>query len=276
MPNWCWNHLTISSSDNDETGAGIKQFRAKLLFMVEDMESSPEVWSGAFDYLVGRADDYDEVDGWYDHNIREYGSKWQKNPKDLIESLEDDGETITMGFDSAWSPVTEFTKKLSEQYRLNIDHTFDEQGDWFAGQLLVDDGEVEVEFCDTYYKGTYKIDSCDFWEQLRNNMECWFDDIDEADDYYQSTLKELKTFLSKDELAQFDTEYNEQLETARIEQEMIEESGLENWKNYEVAGEEMIFIGCQNRKFAFRKPDYSQVYFDELPTDIKRLETNLK
>lgn len=274
MPNWCWNHLTISSSDNDENG--IKQFRAKLLFMVEDMESSPEVWGGAFDYLVGRADDYDEVNGWYDHNIREYGSKWQKSAKDFIESLEDDGETITISFDSAWSPVTEFSKKLSKQYRLNIEHTFDEQGDWFAGRLIVDDGEVEEEFCDTYYKGTYKIDSCDFWEQLTNNMECWFDDIDEADDYYQSTLKELKTFLSTEELAQFNKDYNEALDTARIEQEMIEASGLENWKNYEVAGEEMLFIGCQNRKFAFRKPDYTQVYFDELPADIKRLETNLK
>jgi hypothetical protein len=271
MPNWCWNNLVITPSENDEAGEGFKQLRAKLLFMVDDMEASPNIWGGAFDYLVGRAGDYDEVDGWYEHNIREYGSKWQKSAKDFMESLEDDGECITMGFDTAWSPVTEFSKKLSKQYRLNIEHTFDEQGDWFAGKLLVDDGEVEEEFCESYYKGTYLIDTDDFWERISSDMENWFDDLDDAQDYYDDHMKELSTFLSPAELIRFKKEFDDELENTRITNEMLESSGLVNWKDYLVNGEKMKFTGCHNRVYNFMNEGRDYLTFKTLP-EIKELE----
>jgi hypothetical protein len=211
MPNWCWNNLIISPSDSDESGEGMKRLRAKLLFMVEDMTANPKVWGGSYDYLVGRENDWDEIEGWYYHNLRVYGSKWQKSAEDFIEAVEDDGECITMGFQSAWSPVVGFTQLLSSQYRLHIEHTFDETGDWYAGKLVVDSGEILEEFCLDYYAGTYKIDEDLFWHEIRSNMECWVeDDEDEARSQYASTLKQLD-FLSPEELKQLDDEFNKAL-----------------------------------------------------------------
>ena len=180
MPNWCNNSMTITSSESDTTQEGIKRLRAKLLFIEDDMKENPKVWGGAYDYLVGREDDWDEIDGWYEHNIRVYGSKWQKSAQEFLEVLEDDDETITMNFDSAWSPVVGFTKLLSSQYRLHIEHTYDETGDWYAGKIVVDDGIVLEDFCLDYYAGIHKIDEDYFWHELENNMEDWFDDMDEA------------------------------------------------------------------------------------------------
>ena len=217
MPNWCWNNLSISPSESDESGEGMKKLRAKLLFMVEDMKANPKLWGGAFDYLVGREADYDDVDGWYDHNIRVYGSKWQKSAEDFMASLEDDGEFISIGFDSAWSPVVGFTKLLAKQYRVHIEHTFDETGDWFAGKLEVDCDEVIEEFCLDYYAGTYRIDKDLFWHEIRSNMEYWVEDEeDEAREQYASTLKQLD-FLSPEELKQLDDEFNEALEDYKNE-----------------------------------------------------------
>jgi hypothetical protein len=154
---------------------------------------------------------------------------------------------------------------------LNIEHTFDEQGDWFAGKLLVDDGEVEEEFCESYYKGTYRIDADDFWERISNDMECWFDDLDDAQDYYDDHIKELSTFLSPAELIRFKKEFDDELENARITNEMLESSGLENWKDYLVNGEKMKFTGCHNQVYNFMTEAREYLTFKTLP-EIKELE----
>ena len=273
MPNWCWNNLIISPSDSDESQEGIKNLRAKLLFMVEEMKENPKLWGGAFDYLVGREDDWDEVDGWYEHNTRVYGSKWQKSAEDFMEGLEDDGECIVMGFQSAWSPVTGFSQLLSSQYRLHIEHTYDETGDWYAGKLVVDSGEVIEEFCYDYYKGQYFIDSDLFWHEIENNMEYWFEDgLDEAKEQYASTLKQID-FLDTDELKKLNTMFKEGYKYAKKKEKMEEKAGLEHWKEYLVNDQKLKYTGWEDNSYRFYNSSNELIFFRKLPKGITPVET---
>jgi len=278
MPNWCNNSVTITSSEDDTTQEGIKRLRAKLLFMEDDMKANPKVWGGAYDYLVGREDDWDEVDGWYEHNIRVYGSKWQKSAEDFLSVLEDDGECISMTFDSAWSPVTGFVQLLSSQYRLHIEHTYDETGDWYAGKLVVDSGIVLEEFCMDYYAGTYRIDADLFWHELENNMEYWFeDDMDEIKESYQRTLKQLG-FLDAEELKEFDRLYKEGLEIAKTRQKMekkAEKVGLEHWKEYIINGQKLKYSGWVHDSYNFYDEKHQYVHFKKLPKEIIPVEEDV-
>ena len=271
MPNWCNNSMIITSSESDTTQEGIKRLRAKLLFIEDDMKENPKVWGGAYDYLVGREDDWDEIDGWYEHNIRVYGSKWQKSAEEFLEVLDDDDETITMNFDSAWSPVVGFTKLLSSQYRLHIEHTYDETGDWYAGKIVVDDGIVLEDFCLDYYAGIHKIDEDYFWHELENNMEDWFDDMDDAKESYARTLKQLD-FLDAEEMSKFNKLYKDGLAYAKKRNKMEKKAGLENWKQYMVNGQKLKYVGWIDAyKFYDEKNQY--VEFEKLPEGITPVET---
>jgi len=271
MPNWCNNSMIITSSESDTAQEGIKRLRAKLLFIEEDMKANPKVWGGAYDYLVGRENDWDEIDGWYEHNIRVYGSKWQKSAEDLLEVLEDDDDTMTMNFDSAWSPVVGFTQLLSSQYRLHIEHTYDETGNWYAGKIVVDDGIVLEEFCLDYYAGIYRIDSDYFWHELENNMEDWFDDMDEAKESYNRTLKQID-FLDADELKKFKTLYKDGLAFAKKREKMEKKAGLENWKQYMVNGQKLKYIGWIDA-YKFYDENNQHIEFENLPEGITPVET---
>lgn len=271
MPNWCNNSMIITSSESDTTQEGIKRLRAKLLFIEDDMKENPKVWGGAYDYLVGREDDWDEIDGWYEHNIRVYGSKWQKSAQEFLEVLEDDDETITMNFDSAWSPVVGFTKLLSSQYRLHIEHTYDETGDWYAGKIVVDDGIVLEDFCLDYYAGIHKIDEDYFWHELENNMEDWFDDMDDAKESYARTLKQLD-FLDAEEMSKFNKLYKDGLAYAKKRNKMEKKAGLENWKQYMVNGQKLKYVGWIDA-YKFYDENNQHIEFEKLPEGITPVET---
>ena len=271
MPNWCNNSMIITSSESDTTQEGIKRLRAKLLFIEDDMKENPKVWGGAYDYLVGREDDWDEIDGWYEHNIRVYGSKWQKSAQEFLEVLDDDDETITMNFDSAWSPVVGFTKLLSSQYRLHIEHTYDETGDWYAGKIVVDDGIVLEDFCLDYYAGIHKIDEDYFWHELENNMEDWFDDMDDAKESYARTLKQLD-FLDAEEMSKFNKLYKDGLAYAKKRNKMEKKAGLENWKQYMVNGQKLKYIGWIDA-YKFYDENNQHIEFESLPEGITPVET---
>jgi HSP90 family molecular chaperone len=49
---------------------------------------------------------------WYEHNINEWGTKWDVN-SDNVEI--EDANTVTAGFDSAWSPPITAYEQLIEQ-----------------------------------------------------------------------------------------------------------------------------------------------------------------
>lgn len=252
MPNWCYNHLTIESGSNGDE-QGFKVFKTKLFLMKEDLEQNKNVWTGVCDYFVGREDDHET--NWYDHNCRVYGAKWQPDVEEFLSGYDEaSGDCLTISFDSAWSPLTEFTKKLAQIYNLRIDHQFEETGNWFAGQLLVDGSDVEEEWSAGYWEGIYRLDSDNFFEQVSNDFECWVENIEAEDDVTEEEWMELVTeefeshmddlsFLSGKELEGLKNDFIQYAKETFNEKKIEEASGLKVHTYYLVEGRIAKFTG---------------------------------
>jgi hypothetical protein len=252
MPNWCYNHLTIESGSNGDE-QGFKVFKTKLFLMKEDLEQNKGVWTGVCDYFVGREDDH-ETD-WYEHNCRVYGAKWQPDVEEFINGADNtSGDYITISFDSAWSPLNEFTKKLAEIYNLRIEHQFEETGNDFAGQLIVDGSDVEEEWSAGYWEGTYRLDSDNFFEQVSNEFEYWTENIeldgdatDEewlegAEEEFESHSSDLR-FLSTKELNELKDDFIKFVQESQKEKQIEKASGLSVHTYYVVEGRIAKFTG---------------------------------
>jgi hypothetical protein len=281
MPNWCSNFLTITPSSNDAEGKGFKNFKAKMSLVQDDMNETKEVWTGVCDYFVGHEDDFET--NWYDHNCRVYGAKWQVSLEDFVGNYDDQDDCITLSFDSAWSPLTEFSKKLAGIYNLNIEHQYEERGNWFAGQLIVDGDEVIEEWSDGYWEGLYKIDSDHFFEMISNDFECWTEDVMEEISSYDSEEvvtekateyfdeKELE-FLTTDELDELRNDFVKYVKEELVNNKIVEEAGLEQWKYYMIDGKPSRFVGYSNNAFNFNNKE-GWFNLKELPKEIELSET---
>jgi hypothetical protein len=281
MPNWCSNFLTITPSSNDAEGKGFKNFKAKMSLVEDDLKETKQVWTGVCDYFVGHEDDFES--DWYEHNCRVYGAKWQVQLEDFIGNSSDQDDCITLSFDSAWSPLTEFTKKLASIYNLNIEHQFDESGNWFAGQLVVDGDEVVEEWSDGYWEGLYKLDSDHFFEMISNDFECWTEDVMEEISSYDSeeVVTEKATeyfdekelgFLTTDELDELRNDFVKYVKEELVNNKIVEEAGLELWKYYMIDGKPSRFVGYSNDAFNFNNKE-GWFNLKELPKEIELSET---
>jgi hypothetical protein len=127
---------------------------APISFMNFATPDDIEAYYGASDY---KPEGYDEMsldekmahamkfssDGWYDWNVREWGTKWDAcNP----EMTNDDPSTLSIGyrFDTAWSPAEGAFRKMVEQHpELGFEfHNEEEQG--WGVEYEGTDGELSV------------------------------------------------------------------------------------------------------------------------------------
>lgn len=90
------------------------------------------------------------VDNWYDWHCNYWGTKWDV---DATEDDSDDVERISLGFDSAWSPPSEWVKKVAKDYpSLEFLLEYEEGGCAFKGTLEIceDKGKFEDKCWDWY------------------------------------------------------------------------------------------------------------------------------
>ena len=87
MPNWCYNHLTLSNDDKSKIDA---------LQEVLSSKNDQDVHNGElFQHLRPRPEEFNE--SWYGWNVNNWGTKWEVSPDDW--NLVDDN-TISVSFDS--------------------------------------------------------------------------------------------------------------------------------------------------------------------------------
>jgi hypothetical protein len=140
MPNWCYNSVTISNEDKTKIDA----LEQELL----KEETKP------CNHLCPRPES--EEENWYDWNINNWGTKWDVTPYDW---RREDDNTISMNFDSAWSPPTTLYEYLvSEGW--DVRAYYQEEGMSFIGKF--EDGE------DFYYE--YDITSRSSIEELPEDL----------------------------------------------------------------------------------------------------------
>jgi len=96
MPNWCTNSVVISHDDE------------KLIDALEQ-ELLKDETAQVFNHLVPRP--VEEEENWYAWNVNNWGTKWDMTPYDW----DRDGNSITMTFDSAWSPPVALYEKLTDE-----------------------------------------------------------------------------------------------------------------------------------------------------------------
>lgn len=209
MPNWVFNNLTITGKEQD-----LKKFVEKaktphktywmdwktnetkeeiddrvISFWNFKKPENEQVYFAASDY---KPEGYDQLsveekmaismqfksDGWYDWNIREWGTKWDASDP-YLEDNSEKGE-VRYSFSTAWSPAEGAYKAMVEQHpELSFEFHCEEEQGWGV-RFVSEDGELivaeewDIPNSHTDYKERDNEDGCVCsWEE---DPEEWYDD----------------------------------------------------------------------------------------------------
>jgi hypothetical protein len=123
MPNWCNNSVTITHEDPAKMSALVEAMNENKFcnFAIPVPTALSETMSGSFGdgekqaALERQTLDNIQLHGygnWYDFCVNRWGTKWEVDTKG---SVDFDGQTVTVGFESAWSPPCGVYEALVEQ-----------------------------------------------------------------------------------------------------------------------------------------------------------------
>jgi hypothetical protein len=207
MPNWCNNHIVISGEKSDMKpiydffNNHNNRFDHKLAVMSS---------------LVPHDDEYKAIEesGAFllSPMVNFYGTKWDF---DILEANlgEITEECITLSPSTAWSPPSEFCRRLTAKHKVHITMNFEECGIGFVGEEEFEGGEMigQVMY-DNYAEGLYHLDNDTFWESTAlNDIEYMLDD--EPEITFEELHKRLFSFITNEgDIATLKEMYDEQLE----------------------------------------------------------------
>ena len=143
MPNWCQNYLELSHEDATQMQrAADAILQNKLLQEFVPIEHE---------------------ENWYDWCVNNWGTKWDIDVHETSLNLSDDKKSLTVAFDTAWSPPLAAMERMLDQ-GFNVRLMYSEEGVGFTG--VFDNG------CDDCY------DTCDMTAaQLREELPAELDDM---------------------------------------------------------------------------------------------------
>jgi hypothetical protein len=141
MPNWCSNHITVRGNQKEiqeiATAMQDGRFLDSVIPVPEDLKRDGSATSGG-----PNADLYDQIraentekhgySNWYDFCVDRWGTKWEVDCQDV--QIEDDGQTVSCAFDSAWSPPTGVAEALVSK-GLSVTLYYYESGMGFVGKF---------------------------------------------------------------------------------------------------------------------------------------------
>jgi hypothetical protein len=187
MPNWCDN--TISISGNPELIKKLKDFVGRpierqdekieepIYSLANIMPSTPDSTP-----LLGEMSKSAGFEDWYHNNINSWGTKWDVAGNVYMNDYKEGDEFISYSFDSAWSPPSPTTERLSEIFpELTIEHKYYESGCDFWGIDTYKGGELISEIGGELHHTA--------WEQLGiecYNCEQYAEDPEEYEEYLYS------------------------------------------------------------------------------------------
>lgn len=188
MPNWCYNNLTITGDEKN---------LKRIKFHLEDIEKKDESSPGVFMALVGRdqsieLNEYNHG-GWYYANINYWGCKWDVSYNESGVEYSDD--SITMSFQSAWSPPINFIQHLGRLFNVQCELYYEESGCDFCGKSYFDNENGLTEDDYTYNEGRYVFDKDSFFESIDGDIEYL---IEADEDVTFESVKEMFSFITGD------------------------------------------------------------------------------
>lgn len=143
MPNWCANETIIKGTAEEiQEFLTIANYQGGTIpTLCEPFIPRPE------------SDDKPEFD-WYNWSVENWGSKWSPDVNWI--ELSEDGTRLFLNYDSAWSPITQFWKTISERFKsFKIDNRYVEEGMAYMGQEIIQDGATQAEAYEDIYTEHY-------------------------------------------------------------------------------------------------------------------------
>jgi hypothetical protein len=182
MPNWCDN--TIQISGNADSIKKLKEFVGRPLLLdgeeiKEPLYSLANIMPSTPDAppILGEASKSQGFEDSYHNNLNTWGTKWDVCGNVYMSNYKEGDESIGYSFDSAWSPPTPTTERLSETFpELTIEHKYYETGCDFWGIEIYKAGELVSE------EGGEMSHSA--WDSL--DMECWNCNENDDPEYWYS------------------------------------------------------------------------------------------
>lgn len=116
-----------------------------------------------------------------------FGSRW------FHADWERQSETSgVLSGDSAWSPLSEFFRKLSDVYQLQIESTYEECGSDFGGWYHCTNGEIKKDVCTSYHAYRFQEEDTEFFYTLIADIEddSSYESIDDLDESFIALLSE--------------------------------------------------------------------------------------
>ncbi len=154
MPNWCSNTVTLTHEDRKMISRAVKSAQKDALLheFVPVPQALTDTTEGSYGDALEQARLTAQREGniktygyasWYDFAIGEWGCKWDiSNGGDGYKIKKvDNGYSVTLSFDTAWSPPINFYDKLVE-LEFTVDAMYYEPGVNFCGQYY--DGSDET------------------------------------------------------------------------------------------------------------------------------------
>ena len=123
MPNWCSNNVEFHNDDVAE----VAKLEAHLKFL-DSRKKGEHAEAGLFAYFVPRPPE--EEDSWYEWNVSNWGTKWEAS---IYSWTKVNDNSITMNFDTAWSPPTALYEFLAANTEWYVTATYYEPGMSFVG-----------------------------------------------------------------------------------------------------------------------------------------------
>ena len=125
-------------------------------------------------------------DGWYDWNVREWGTKWDADESNLDDNTEDLTPTLYYSFNTAWSiPEGVFVSIVKQHPELDFDFSCEEEQGWGAeyesrkGENglpeLAMTKEWDIPDSHQDYVDRDEVDRC-MCEEEPDDSEYWYDD----------------------------------------------------------------------------------------------------
>lgn len=124
---------------------------------------------------------------WYEWRCSNWGTKWDLSP-DSLTIVDEDDDSITYSFSTAWSPPNEFLMNICKNYPLLKFHlSYEEPGAAFEGDLEIEGGEVtRDESRDWVQKNCYccgeELDEGESFDEDGNCPDCKEDNQDDDEE----------------------------------------------------------------------------------------------
>jgi hypothetical protein len=219
MPNWVYNSMSVSGSK--ETIAEFKELASRKAptGMESDgtltYDEKPEVLSfwnfiepedkavyfGASDYKPAEYEGWSmeerlaysmkfSSDGWYDWNVRNWGTKWDAGSVDLGSETE---TTLNYTFDTAWSiPEPVFEAMVKKFPTLDFDFSSEEEQGWGA-EYTSSDGEEDGEERSLIMTSEWDIPDC-HEDYASRGRDCWACDSGDEEELYEDCPRKETAF----------------------------------------------------------------------------------